>query len=326
MTHAAAGAVGVIGGTGFIGRRLVAHLAAEGTPVVVITPEAPAAALPAGARWISADVRDATTLTAAMAGLPVVYNLAGAHGLESQPRAVFEALNVAAAHQVADAAARAGVRHLVFTSTARVYGNAVRPAEDAACRPTNDYAITKLAAERIYAAWRDADAGRRLSIVRPAVVIGPGAHATGGSFLRMIAAPGYALPGAGREHKAIAYVDNLAAFLAFLRVHDASDGIFNYADQPDLELHEIVEIVRTAVGVRPATRRHWAVDWARATWRTIARLSAAGETAVGTTERRFDVGRAYATGFLAPIGLREALAATAREELGWMRILDRQRA
>ena len=133
MTQAAAGAVGVIGGTGFIGRRLVAHLAAEGTPVVVITPEAPAAALPAGARWISADVRDATTLTAAVAGLPVVYNLAGAHGLESQPRAVFEALNVAAAHQVADAAARASVRHLVFTSTARVYGNAVRPAEDAAC-------------------------------------------------------------------------------------------------------------------------------------------------------------------------------------------------
>lgn len=315
----------VIGGTGFIGRHLVARLATEAVAVAVVSPERPTHALPKGVSWCAGDVRDARSLHAALVGATTVYHLASAHGLESQPRALFVAINVEGTRHVAEAAHTADVSHLIFASTARVYGSRdANPSEATTPAPANHYAETKLAAERVLEEWRYGRSGRRLTIVRPCVVIGPGAHATGGAFLRMIVAPGYAIEGDGRERKALAHVENLAAFLAFAGCRTASPWLFNYADQPDFELREIVAVAREAAGVRSAPHRERETGWMRSVGRALSRRSAAAVGA-GMT-RTFDVTRVRDAGFVAPVPLRDAIANTARSEFGWLRLIDQRRA
>jgi nucleoside-diphosphate-sugar epimerase len=331
VSDAARPTIAVTGGTGFIGRRLVSCLVAEGERVAVVAPMPPTTPLAVGVEWRAGDLQDPESLRVALAGTRVVYHLAGAHGLESQPAARFRALNVDGTRHVCAAATSAGVEQLIFTSTASVYGSQPRPDEAADPQPVNEYGRSKLEAEAIVRAWSTATDGRRATIVRPSAVIGPGAPATGGDFLRMVAAPGFALAGPARQRKSLAYVDNLAAFLAFLRTRTSAPWLFNYCDTPDLEVREIVAIVRRAIGVPPAPHRSRAGHWAHAAWarlhgRSSADPSLARPGAGGLSDRQFDATRAHASGFRQPVALEEALAATAQSDLAWMRILDRRRA
>ncbi|MBI3792945.1 MAG: NAD(P)-dependent oxidoreductase [Gemmatimonadetes bacterium] len=308
----------ILGGTGFIGRALVARLAGAGVPCRVVAHVAPERPLPEGVEFRRADVRDADALAAACLPGAAVVNLAGAHGLPIDAAAC-DAVNARAAGAVAQALERSRARALVFVSTAKVYGHARGADESVTPSPSEPYGRSKLAAERTYEAWAAAADDRALTIVRPAVVFGPGAHATGGAFLRRIAAPDFRLEGDGEERKALAYVGNLAAFLHARLAAPARPGVvrYNYADQPQLAWHEIVACVREAVGLAPAPVRRVA-PWRRSLSRVFG--------AAGGVERLVDARRAFATGFVAPHPLRDALADTARAEIGALRFFGRHSA
>ena len=68
--------------------------------------------------------------------------------------------------------------HVVYTSSAMVYGawpnNPVPLTEEAPMRPNPGfaYAVTKAESERLAVEWRDANAGARLAVLRPATVLG----------------------------------------------------------------------------------------------------------------------------------------------------------
>jgi nucleoside-diphosphate-sugar epimerase len=88
---------------------------------------------------------------------------------------------VDAVRRVLDAAGDAGVQHVVHLSSATVYGawpdNPVPLSEDAPVRPNPGFepAAAHAECERLVAEWKDAHPGTTATVLRPAVVVGPGA-------------------------------------------------------------------------------------------------------------------------------------------------------
>ena len=139
-------------------------------------------------------------------------------------------VNVDATRRLLDAAGSVGIRHLVFTSSAMVYGawsdNPVPLTEDALVRPNPgfSYAAQKAEAERLVGDWKVDHPGSTATVLRPAAV--PAAAGSGwlmrvwrGPLLRVRGAP----PPVQFVHE-----DDLAEAVA-VGARDRLDGVFNVA-------------------------------------------------------------------------------------------------
>jgi dihydroflavonol-4-reductase len=116
----------VTGGSGVIGKALVARLREDGAEVAGLarSDEAAATLERLGARPVRGDLLDEGGLATAMSGARLVYNVAGVNDLCPADRAALYRANVDGAAAVARAAARAGVQRLVHTSSAASLGEA----------------------------------------------------------------------------------------------------------------------------------------------------------------------------------------------------------
>jgi UDP-glucose 4-epimerase len=156
----------VTGGAGYIGSGVVEELLASGHGAVVYDNlyKGHRDAVHPAAEFVHADLLDAKALHAAVSGADAVVHLA-AHSLvgESvQEPAKYYRNNVIAGLALADAMREHGVRWLVFSSTAAVYGEpAKQPIEETdPTAPTNPYGETKLAFENALR-WYSAAYGLR---------------------------------------------------------------------------------------------------------------------------------------------------------------------
>jgi uncharacterized protein YbjT (DUF2867 family) len=108
----------VLGGTGFVGRRLVTRLANQGLSVNILTRHPQRhrelEVLP-GARLIGADIHDATVLQQQFAGCDAVINLVGILH-EYPPAQTFRAAHVDLPGKIVDACLAAGVKRLLHMS------------------------------------------------------------------------------------------------------------------------------------------------------------------------------------------------------------------
>ena len=319
----------VVGGAGFIGRPLVRQLSEAGVRVSIVDRNEPR---DIGIPWYSCDLLDTDGLARHLEGADVVVNLVATHGAEARPRQEYDALNIGGAHSVCAASHRAGVRRIVFTSSAAVYGHFDNPSESSACRPSGGYGESKRDAEAIYRSWRDESPERELAVVRPTVVFGQNGDGAGHRLLAQAVARRGVLVAGSRSMKSLAFVENLAAFLTFVALRPARDQLFNYSDTPDLTLDEIYRIVRTEIGLPPApsvSRLGAMAAFARASLSRRLRGSPRADSPAlrarrASREIRFDATAAHATEFQQPHDLRTALAEVARFEFGWISILPEE--
>ncbi|MBI2765285.1 MAG: NAD-dependent epimerase/dehydratase family protein [Chloroflexi bacterium] len=172
----------VTGGAGFIGSHLVTALLAAGDDVTALDNlhRGDRSRVPPAARFIEGDIRDATTVEAAIAGAEVVYHLAAQSnvmGAISDRRYSFTT-NVAGTFALLESAAKSGVRRFVFASSREVYGEpaSLPVAETAQLLARNPYGASKVAGEAYCRAWAQAG-GLHCSILRFANVYGPGDRA-----------------------------------------------------------------------------------------------------------------------------------------------------
>ena len=201
-------------------------------------------------------MRDLDALAQAARGHDVIYNLAAEHRDDVRPASLYYDVNVRGAENTCIAAERAGIHSIVFTSSVAVYGErARRLREDAPHVPMNEYGRTKSLAESVYLTWAKAAADRMLVIVRPAVVFGPGNEGNVYSLVSLVAAGRFFMVGDGANRKSMAYVDNVADFLAHVANLPAGIHVFNYADEPDLTMSELVAFVRQQLGRSPEAPR-----------------------------------------------------------------------
>ena len=114
----------VTGGTGVVGTAMVTRLLATERPVRVLVRSDDGAARVRswGAEPVLGDVLDASSLSAAVRGVEVVYHVAGLNSLCLKAPAALYEVNVSGTRNVVEAAARSGVVRLVLTSSGAAIG------------------------------------------------------------------------------------------------------------------------------------------------------------------------------------------------------------
>jgi nucleoside-diphosphate-sugar epimerase len=167
----------VTGGSGFVGRALIAMLRERGFGVRALARSdgAAAAVQKAGAEPVRGDLDDLAAMTAGMRGCTVVFHSA-AKVEQFGRRADFLRINVEGTQHVLDAARAAGCPRVVHISTEAVLcGTRIVDVDETAPRarhPVGLYSETKgMAEDRVLAANRD---GLETVIVRPRFIWGRG--------------------------------------------------------------------------------------------------------------------------------------------------------
>lgn len=220
----------VFGGAGFIGTHLLRALSHQGTFSRLISADrSPPRVQVDGVEYLQADVREPIMLDSDLTGADV-YNLAAVHTTPGHEDWEYFWINVSGAIEVCRFATRIGAASITFTSSISVYGPSETPVgEDGPFRPDSAYGRSKLLAERIHQDWRNAAPGRKLTIVRPAVIFGAG---EGGNFTRLgglLKRGRFIYPGRTDTIKACAYVGELVRSMLFARGHASGEVIYNMA-------------------------------------------------------------------------------------------------
>lgn len=182
----------VTGGTGFVGGAVVRHLLAQGREVVALARTGAAAdeLARAGGRPVRGDVRDPASFERTLRGCEVVFHVAGLNASCLRDPSPLFRTNVEGTRNVLDAAARAGIRRFVHTSSAATIGESAGSIgrEGTSHRGwfLTDYERSKFDAERLVME-RGPAVGLEVVCVNPASVQGPGRGEGSARLLRAAA-------------------------------------------------------------------------------------------------------------------------------------------
>ena len=168
-------AVLLVGGTGFIGRALAAHLVSAGHEVHVLG-RRPASGLPAGVIVHCGDQGNSDVVRPLLARCGSVVHLAGATVPADtvwQPVAEVEASLLPALRFLECAQEFPDRRYLLLSTGGALYGDAAFASEQNRLMPGSYHGAGKLALESFFGVFGQRYPGS-LSILRPANVFGPG--------------------------------------------------------------------------------------------------------------------------------------------------------
>jgi nucleoside-diphosphate-sugar epimerase len=238
------GGTAVLGASGFIGNRLVEALHLAGMRVTPIVRQPSGLALP-GRFDLSArvaDALDAQALSAAFAGCETaVVAVAG------DPRTI-----VGLVDPVYRAAEAAGLRRLLYISTASVHGQAPAAGTDettplSAAQPIA-YNNAKVRAERRLEHRRRTGSVETV-LLRPGIVYGPRSSWTGGLADELLSGEAALVEGGHGICNAI-YVDNLVhAVLLALAAPDVDGQAFLVGDRETITWRDLYRPVADALGI-----------------------------------------------------------------------------
>lgn len=313
----------ITGGAGFIAGHLAERLAAAGHELTLLDLVEPPLARRRH-RVVLGDVRDAAAVDRALDGVEAVFHLAAAHHDFGITRDTYFDVNEGSSRVLCERMAARGIERACFFSSVAVYGTAPEPlVESGPTQPEGPYGASKLAGERVFAAWAAERPGRRALVIRPTVVFGRDNFANMYSLIRQIASGAYVRVGAGENVKSLVYVENLVAATLYLwqRSDAPAFDVVNVVDKPDLTSGEIGDAIFTALGRRPLPVRiplagalALAAPFdvaARLTGRNLP-ISRARVRKLFAARTCFDAGKLAATGFRAEVPLREGIARMAR--------------
>ncbi len=223
----------VFGGTGFLGRAVVARLIAEGARVRVAARHPDAGAQPAGVEAVAADLRDADSVARAVAGADWVVNAVGLY-LESRGE-TFHAVHVEGARTVAAAAARGTAQALVHISG--IGADLASESSYVRARAAGEIAVREAFPEA--------------TILRPSVLFGPE-----DSFFNSLARiarllPVFPLFGDGRTRLQPVYVEDVAAAVArSLSLAEAPGRIYELGGKQSYSYRALIELLLRQTGIR----------------------------------------------------------------------------
>ena len=219
----------VTGGSGFVGSHLVPYLLGRGADRVTILDRSEFAERSPRVQSVVTDIAEDISW-APDRPIDVLYHLAAACREPGFTTAQYFRDNLQGTVRVAEWAGRHDVRNVVFTSTMMVYGaRDERVTEDSDTRPDTDYGRSKLEAEQILRNWTSAAPGRRLRIVRPAVIFG---KAERNNFTKLHGAlrrRTFAFIGRDSTVKSCIYVKDFVRLLEMLASDEGPHQLYNAA-------------------------------------------------------------------------------------------------
>ncbi len=254
---AKAATVLVIGGTGFIGKRLVRSLLGAGHGVRVLSRSRTAAAFELEGLAVEVAegaLHDEAAVAKAMQGIEVVYHLGKATGQRWQD---YVDQDIEPTRVVAQCALKAGIRRFIYTGTIDSYDSAREGAVidcdtplDPQIAKRNHYARSKAQCERLLCDMHR-NQGLPLVIFRPGIVIGEGAPPAHWGVGMFHSDSRVQYWGDGKNKLPLVLVDDVAQ--ALLLAHSAANiegKSFLLTDAPLLTAREYVDAVSEHSGTR----------------------------------------------------------------------------
>ena len=178
----------------------------------------------------------------------LIINLAAVHREPGHAANEYYETNLPGAEHVCAYAARANCLRMVFTSSISPYGSSdAARNEDSLPIPETAYGGSKLVAEKIHAAWQHANADRRLIVLRPGVVFGPGEHANVARLVQSLARGYFVYMGNRATRKAGVYVKELCHVMQFALEYQEQTGepvlFWNVSMDPPPTLEQFVDSI-----------------------------------------------------------------------------------
>ncbi len=251
----------VTGGAGFIGSHIVEELLRRGESVRVLDNlstgrEQNLKAVTESIEWCKFDVRDLKSIRPAFEGVDYVVHeaaLSSVQGSLADP-VTFNAVNLDGTLNVLAAARGAGVKRVIFASSASVYGDdPVLPrVESQRPQPLSPYALTKLAAEQ-YCQIFSTQYGLETVALRYFNVFGPrqdpNSPYSGVLSIFFAAYLSNTVPkifGDGDQSRDFVYVDNVVdATLRACTARQASGQVINVGMGEQRTLNETIRLLNT---------------------------------------------------------------------------------
>ncbi len=178
-----------------------------------------------------------------------IINLAAVHRDDVKPISRYDDVNIGGAINLCNFARDNSIKKIIFTSSVAIYGHAEKDTdENGEPNYFNDYGRTKYEAEQIYKSWqKEKPDERTLVIIRPTVIFGEDNRGNVYNLLNQIYRRKFIMIGNGMNIKSMAYVDNVAAFVDFCMDKSSGIHIYNYIDKPDLNMNDLVKLVRSTI-------------------------------------------------------------------------------
>ena len=314
--------VTMIGGSGFVGTRLLNLLSEEN--VYVLKNIDLQSSHFFNDLTVIGDVRKQQTMDEQLKETDVVVLLAAQHRDDVSPVSLYYDTNVGGMEKTLKAMEKNGVKRIVFFSSVAVYGlNKNNPNEDYPKDPFNHYGKSKWQAECLLQEWYKTHPDWNVNIIRPTVIFGERNRGNVYNLLHQIQSGKFLMVGKGVNKKSMAYVGNVVSFVKYMIEHcTIGYNVFNYIDKPDYNMNDLVCLVEKVLNKNiPSVHFPYWMGMlggycfdlmAKFTGKKLSISSVRVKKFCATTE--FDSSKMLATGFKAPYTLEEGLSRTLEYE------------
>ena len=220
----------VTGGTGFVGRRVLAALSGAGMPIHALARARPADPPPTGVQWVTGDLLQPHSYQEALASCDTVLHLAAATGRATAEE--HRRVNALGTDRLVDASRRAGVSRMLLVSSIATTFPDLRGYHYAQAKVRAEESVQK--------------SGLRFAILRPTIILGPGAPILG-ALEKLATLPVMTLPGSGRARVQPIHVDDVArAIVAVVDRGRFDNAVFEIGGPEILTIEELVRRLRLA--------------------------------------------------------------------------------
>ncbi|MCG3679252.1 NAD-dependent epimerase/dehydratase family protein [Aliarcobacter butzleri] len=175
--------------------------------------------------------------------IDVVFHLSAlVHQMGGASANEYEKINVIQTIELAKKAKESGVKHFVFMSTVKVYGEETNSkyTENTVCNPEDNYGKSKLKAEQELQKLEDENF--KISIIRTPIVYGYGVKANIKNLINLVNKVPVLPFGKIKNKRSMVYIGNLCHLVDEIIIQKKS-GIFLACDDEPLSTSKLIELI-----------------------------------------------------------------------------------
>ena len=230
----------IIGGSGFIGSKLVKSLINQNKKVLNLDIVEPSIEC----NFSNCNITDIRSLCDAFKPAKSLILLSAAHADDCNIQDYYN-VNHLGAKNVISLLNKYNINEVIFISSVAVYGDN-QDIDSKNLTPNHHYGKSKLLAENELLNWQKKDfKNRKLKIIRPTAVFGFGSKGNTNRFFQNVIKNRFFFIGNKNTVKSICYVDNLVDFIIFSFTVNYN-FISNYVDKPDLKLADTTKLINNS--------------------------------------------------------------------------------